>query len=98
MQIMNSVVYNGQSLLDKAIEITGDFENAFDLALLNNLSLTDDLAVGSNLKVGAITNSSVVSFFDTINQPATALSNIDLQQIENLGIGDMIIEQNFNVA
>jgi CO/xanthine dehydrogenase FAD-binding subunit len=95
---MNNVVYNGQSLLDKAIENKGDVENAFDLALLNNLSLTDDLVVGSDLKIGAITNASVASFFDEINHIATAISSIEQQQIESLGIDYMVIEQNFLVA
>ncbi len=95
---MNNVVYNGQSLLDKAIESTGDVENAFDLALLNNLSLTDELVVGSDLKISTITNASVASFFDAIDHPATGISSIEQQQIESLGIDYMVIEQNFLVA
>ena len=95
---MNSILYNGQSILDKAIENTGDVENAFDLALLNQISLTDTLKTGTSIKLSPITNSKVVDFFNDYNKPATALSNMDLEQIENLGIGEMIIEKNFNVA
>jgi len=98
MQAMNSTVFNGQSLLDKAIETTGDIENAFDMAILNGISMSQDLPIGIELKVATITNKTIVSFFTDFNRPATAISTLDKQQIESLGIDYMIIEQNFIVA
>jgi hypothetical protein len=97
MQAMNSLVYNGQSFLDKVIEQTGDIENTFEMALLNNASITDELVVGSFIKVSTITNKAVVDFYNEYNRPATALSNEQSQEIENIGIGNMIIGTNFIV-
>jgi hypothetical protein len=98
MQAMNSVVYNGQSLLDKAIESTGDVENVFDMAIINNISITQDLQVGTELKIAPITSKATVSFFNEFNRPATAISNTEQQQIDSQGIDYMIIDQNFIVA
>lgn len=95
---MDSKVYQGQSFLDKVIEQTGDIENSFDMVLLNNASITDALVVGAFLKVSAVTKKSVVDFYNEYNRPATALTNEQQQEVQSLGIGSMIIEQNFRVA
>lgn len=95
---MDSLIYQGQSFLDKVIEQTGDIENVFEMALLNNTSITDDLVVGAYLKVSTVTKKSVVDFYNDYNRPATALTNEQQQEVQSLGIGSMIIEQNFRVA
>lgn len=95
---MDSIIHQGQSFLDKVIEQTGDVENTFDMALLNNASITDDLVVGAYLKVNTVTKKSVVDFYNEYNRPATALTNEQQQEVQSLGIGSMIIEQNFRVA
>jgi hypothetical protein len=38
---MESKVYQGQSFLDKVIEMTGSVDNAFGMAIENNVSITD---------------------------------------------------------
>lgn len=95
---MDSLIYQGQSFLDKVIEQTGDIENAFEMALFNNASITDDLVVGTYLKVSTVTKKSVVDFYNEYNRPATVLTNEQHQEVQSLGIGSMIIEQNFRVA
>ena len=95
---MDSIIHQGQSFLDKVIEQTGDIENTFDMALLNNASITDDLVVGAYVKVSTVTKKSVVDFYNEYNRPATALTNEQQQEVQSLGIGSMIIEQNFRVA
>lgn len=95
---MDSIIHQGQSFLDKVIEQTGDIENTFDMALLNNASITDDLFVGAYVKVSTVTKKSVVDFYNEYNRPATALTNEQQQEVQSLGIGSMIIEQNFRVA
>lgn len=95
---MDSKVYQGQSFLDKVIEQTGNSENTFEMALLNNASITDDLVVGAYVKVSTITNKAVVDFYNEYNRPATFLTSEQQQEIESLGIGSMIIERNFRVA
>jgi hypothetical protein len=43
------VVHHNQSLFDIAIQVYGTVAAAYDLALLNNISLTDDLEAGQQL-------------------------------------------------
>lgn len=68
---MNKKIYAGQSFLDKVIETTGSIDNAFEMALLNKIAITDDLTVGSELKVSKITNQFLVNYFNENNRPAT---------------------------
>jgi hypothetical protein len=91
------IVYSGQSFLDKVLETTGSIENAFEMTLLNEFSITDDLAVGTELKISKITNKSIANYFDESNRPASALTTTQLLGLESLGIGSMIIETNFIV-
>ena len=48
---MKVTVKNRQNLWDVCLQHTGTIEGAFDLALANELSLTDDLAAGQLLEV-----------------------------------------------
>lgn len=67
-----------QSLLDLAIQHTGSVENAFDLALANGLSLTDDLEAGDWLVANSQelkANKDILSYYTAKNiQPATAIT------------------------
>jgi hypothetical protein len=44
---MNIIVLNNQSLLDLAIQHFGDATAAFDIALANDLSITDEIVAGA---------------------------------------------------
>lgn len=46
------VIKRHQTLLDFAVQFTGSFEGLIQVAILNNLSPTDDTPVGENLLVG----------------------------------------------
>lgn len=74
-----NIVHNGQSFLDKVIEITGDVENVFAMALLNGINVSDYLLVGTELIPSDVTKRVVADFFTIENKPATALSLIDEQ-------------------
>lgn len=67
----DKIVYSGQSFLDKVLENTGSIEAAFEMALLNNMNVTDDVAVGSELKTSPIIDNYVFNYFDNTNRPAT---------------------------
>ncbi len=96
---MNSLmVYQGQSVLDKVIEATGNVDNAFEMAYLNGISLTDDVFITQVLKTSPVTNKRVVAFFNEYNRPATAITADQLQKINNKGIGFMRIRTNFIVG
>jgi len=75
---MKTTVLHHQSLLDLAIQHTGTAENAFDLALANNRSLTDDLEAGDWLVANSQelkANKDILSYYTAKNiQPATAIT------------------------
>lgn len=94
----NAKVYQGQSFLDKVLETTGSIDNAFAMAILNGMSITDDVVVGQELKATGATLKSVVSIFNNKKRPATAITMEQLQEIESKGIGYMRIGTTFIVG
>jgi hypothetical protein len=102
------IVKQGQTFLDKVTQLTGSYENALEMAMLNNMSITDDVSVGSKsiktmfkigteIKSGNITNKRVASFFNLKSEPATAIVNNNKN--EGLtGIGYMAIGRSFIVS
>ena len=70
---MEITVRNNQSLFDIALMVSGSAEAAFDIALENNLSITDALTAGQVLKfTGKPINKRVVDYYATNNvRPAT---------------------------
>lgn len=92
------IVYSGQSFLDKVLECTGDVENAFAMALLNGISITDDIVVGQEIKPSAITNKYVAEYFAEQFKPATNLTELQIESIDPGGIGFMAIGTTFIVS
>lgn len=87
-------VASRQSILDIAIQHCGSVEAAFQIALLNNLALTDELVPGQQIEIPAVVNSSVVQYYEVNNiQPATALTEDETPG----GIGYWIIELDFEI-
>lgn len=96
---MESKVYQGQSLCDKVIEITGSIENVFTMALENNVSITDSLAIGTKLNYSGLVTKSIASLFNDENRCATAITKQNHELIvADEGIGAMIIESTFIVG
>ena len=50
---MNSIVSDGQSLLDVCLQELGTIDAAFDLAAANGLTITDELTAGQVLIIPA---------------------------------------------
>lgn len=75
---MKAIILHNQSLLDLAIQHTGTAENAFDLALVNNKSITDDLEAGESIQLiayGIQQNKDILNYYTAKNiQPATAIT------------------------
>lgn len=88
-------LYQGQSLFDKANEITGSVENAFEMAVLNAISITDSLEIGQELLTVPATNKTVVLFFSE-KRPATGMKKPPIPP--GLGIGYMRIGVNFKIG
>lgn len=92
------IAKQGQSFCDLVIQGTGDIENLFATALLNGLSITDNLIIGQEIKFTGKENKSILDLWSENNLPATAITDQDLDVIVSYdGIGVMIIEENFIV-
>lgn len=94
-------VLNNQSLFDVAIRYCGTVEAIAEIAILNNLSITDDLIPGQIVQIPLTDygNQEVINYFSTNKvDPATALTEENTALIEeNSGIGFWRIENNFIV-
>jgi hypothetical protein len=92
-------VLEGQSIFDIAIQRCGSAEAAFDIALLNDLSITDDLTTGQELIVPYIANTSVADYYTRKHLlPATGVT-VDLESTITIGgLGYMAIGIDFIVS
>ena len=97
---MTTIILHNHSLLDLAVQHTGAVENTFALAVVNGLSLTDDLPAGAEIKLPDSVNkdSDVLNYYTAKRlQPATAV--IMLPEEERLeGIGYWAISVDFKVS
>ena len=90
------IVLEGQSLLDIAIQCCGSAEAAYDIAVLNGLSIADDLTAGRELTIPAAVNSSVVSYYTQKGiKPSTAIT---ATTEDSEGIDFWAIEDDFEIA
>ena len=95
---MESKVYQGQSFLDKTIEMTGSVDEVLKMALENSISITDELTIDSNLKYSGKILKSITDLFDDNNRCASKVTKQDFAVIvPDEGIGAMIIEETFIV-
>jgi hypothetical protein len=68
------VVLDGQSIFDIALIACGDATAAYQIAILNNINITDDLTPGQELIVPDVVNQDVVTYYANNSlSPATAL-------------------------
>lgn len=94
-------VIENQSLLDIAIQEDGSVMAAFEWALKNALSITDELAPGQELlvPVSEFRNNDVADYFKGKNQMvATGFNNTIEDLLPDLGIGTMAIGTTFIVG
>jgi hypothetical protein len=92
---MKITALSQQSLFDIAVQTTGGAETAFDLALANDISLTEDPLLKQELTPVASVNRGIVSYYAAYRlQPATWTTGID----EEEGINYWCIEYNFIVS
>ena len=97
---MTITVLHNQSLLDLALQHTGTIESIFELAVLNDKSITDDMVAGTSLLIGEISNKDILAYYTAKNiQPATAFTKADEQVFERLeGISIWAINLDFVVS
>lgn len=97
---MKATVTQRQSVFDVAMQHCGSFEAAFDIAVLNNIGLTDDLAAGESLALPEPTDSAVITTFAVNRQlPATGCTQDEILDVigQGEGIEFWIVESDFIV-
>jgi hypothetical protein len=98
---MQITALHNQSLLDVAIRHCGTVGAVADIAILNNISITDDLIPGQLIELPNkdYGNREVINYFSTNKiDPATALTEEHAALTEgNSGIGYWEIGNNFIV-
>ena len=83
---------SGQTLFDIAIQSCGSAEAAFELAVLNGMSVTDDLVPGQELIMPDVVNNSISSYYDNKSlTPATA-SNEQITEVSRVFFEELPIE------
>lgn len=96
---MEVKVKDRQSLLDMAVQTSGSMEAAFDLAVRNGISLTDELKDDQVLNSVFIRDTEVVRRYKVQGLcPATDLSEEEVTSISQEGINFMGIEIDFVVS
>lgn len=99
---MKVIVLHNQSLLDACLQHTGTIESLFDLALANDLSVTDDLTAGQGFEIpsNAQKDKDILNYYTAKNiQPATGFTQTDLQILERLeGISIWAVNLDFKVS
>jgi len=81
---MEITARNNQSLFDIALMMYGSAEAAFDIALENDLSVTDELSSGTVLNITMPAKSKIAEYY-VINEvkPATGLDTQSRTDLEN---------------
>lgn len=84
-----AVITSDQSLLDVAIQHSGSLEAAFDIAMQNDISLTDDTTPGQIVQLAdEPDNADITNYYAVGNlQPATAITTEEINDTLNIGEG-----------
>lgn len=96
---MKITVKGGQTLADISVTRMGSLEALMQLALANDMAVTEQLTAGQQLESVDVVRSEVVREFAMAHsQPATEIENTDGQQVLPGGIGYMAVEVDFIVS
>ena len=91
---MKTKVKDNQSTLDLSIQTAGSIEAVFDLAITNNISITDQIVPGQEITVPQVVDKNIYEYY-RIHEltPATTLP-----VTQNEGIEFWRIERDFIVS
>jgi len=78
------IIHDRQTLFDIAIQYCGDREAAFEIADVNDLSITEELSAGTSLEIADVINQKIVDYY-RINSivPATAVGIMGIDADKN---------------
>ena len=97
---MQITVLHNQSLLDVCLQHAGTIEGVFELAMANDLNITDDMKAGAVMQMpeGIVNDKDILNYYKAKGiQPATAI--IQRKKAERCtGIGCWAIEVDFVVS
>ena len=96
---MQSTVLHNQNLFDIAIQENGNVLTVFELALLNGMSITDNIEPAQKLEVAKspLVFPELVDYF-AVKEQVVATGGIDTLEVRPTGIGFMIIQNDFIVG
>lgn len=90
-------VLRGQTLFDIAIQTCGTTAAAFELAILNGVSLTDDIATDMELSAfPSVANSDVVDYYQLKNLQSATLDAASVER--NITAADSTVDNNVHVG
>ncbi len=82
------IVGSRQSIFDIALQQCGTLEAAFEIAAMNDCSLTDDLTTGDDMAVPQASNDAVVKQYAVNNiLPATGITQDEINDMMGTGEG-----------
>ena len=74
-------VNDKQSILDLALQYAGGFEEAYNIAEANDVSLTDDLTVGQQLSIPSVMNQDITTYYKVRSHiPATHITSAEIAE------------------
>lgn len=98
---MHSIkVSEGQTLLDIAVEYSGDINAAYTIADLNLKGITDDLVVGESLMVPDVdvTKAGIVEMFAQPSRKPASAEDLTTSDVIGEGLEFWIIEEDFIIS
>jgi hypothetical protein len=85
-----------QAQIDVAIQYTGDAASLFDIALMNGLSITDDVPPGTVLLLPPVSDSKVLQYYTDGNYKTITILPVD-ELISGEGVEFWNIQYDFVV-
>lgn len=87
----------GQTLKDIAVQYLGNAERVSEIALLNNINITDDLEIGTSLLIPEvdIEKTSIINHFQKNNIVPASSIDVAVGEEEEEGIDYWAIEEDF---
>lgn len=89
----------GQTLIDLTLQSSGSADAAILAAIANDVSLTADLDVGSELDDINVQNATIATYYENKSlKPATALTDVENNVSNEQGLEFWIIETDFVIS
>jgi hypothetical protein len=94
---MTTIIKSNQSTFDVATQLSGDVKAVLDFCIANELSITDDLTIGvESVDYNTLFKNDLISNYYSARGIELATGET-AAPIEVLGIGNMIIESDFDI-